>query len=317
MVGFFSEPSIDDLDQPPNFKYSNGALDPFDPTSTESSFPDSFLDFDFVKDWLEDTIPEMDDMGKIELGAPEKPIELVPDQIPYGSELICDGSKLNDNRSEQIIHGCDPSVDGSGFAMKVEKGEGEKLGNFSSCFELEMGKVSLVGEAGNLGLAGGNGVKREIESDEDGSGSSDSASESTSSSGATSNSVRSSDEEEEEVEEKKEVKVEAKKSADETGEVEEGEIRDVDEQEMVDGTDDYEEDDEDVMLDWSDVDEDGGVATKGPIKSMNELEVPYCHFRFVLVICSILSDLCSSKHKECIIFAWINGYKWFGTLLLA
>lgn len=279
MVGFFSEPSIDDLDQAPNFKDSNSALDPFDPTSTESSFPDSFLDFDLVKDWLEDTIPEMADMGKIELGAPEKPIELVPDQIPRGCELICDGSKLNDNRSEQIIHGCDPSVDGSGFAMKVEKGEGEKLGNFSSCIELEMGKVSLVGEACNLGLAGGNDVKREIESDEDGSGSSESASESTSSSGATSSSVSSSDDEQEEVEEKKEVKVEAKMSADETGEVEEGEIRDVDEQELVDGTDDYEEDehaeedDEDVMLDWSDVDEDGGVATKGPIKSMNELEV--------------------------------------------
>jgi H/ACA ribonucleoprotein complex non-core subunit NAF1 len=289
MVGFISKPSIDDLDQAPRLKNSSNSLDSFDTKSAEFPFSDSFLDFDSIKDWFEDiTIPDMDDIGKVEYGATEKPTELGQDQIPHESKQIGNASKLNVDGSEPVVRGCEPNVGRSGCAVKVEEGECEKLRNLSCCIEQEMGKVTLVAESLNSGIGNENDVKSEIESDGDESGSSESESESSSSSTAASSSGSSDDDDEKE-EEKKEVEVEVKRSTHEGGEVEEGEIRDVDEQEMVGGTNDDDgeeeeennEDDGEVMVGWSDVDEDGdedeGGAAKGPIRSANELEVSKCH----------------------------------------
>ncbi|XP_041004779.1 H/ACA ribonucleoprotein complex non-core subunit NAF1 [Juglans microcarpa x Juglans regia] len=276
MVGFISEPSsVDDLEQASKFKDSYNSLDPFDPTSAEFLFSDSFPDFDSIKDWFEDTIiPGMDDIRKFEFGTPEEPIELVQVQTPRGPEPI-------GNVSEPIVPGYEASVAGSGCRVKVEEWECENLGNSSYCIEEEMRKKVILGsDPGNSDLGCGNDMKSKIESDGDESGSSESESESSFSSAAAS-STGSSDDEEEEEEEKKEKKVEVKRVADEAGEVEEGEIRDGDdEQEMKRGTDDDGENNEVYgkgMVDWSDVDEgdddDECGATRGPIRSTHELEV--------------------------------------------
>ncbi|KAG2717214.1 hypothetical protein I3760_03G164600 [Carya illinoinensis] len=278
MVGFISEPSsVDDLEQAPKLKDSNNSLDPFDPTPAEFSFFDSFPDFDSIKDWFEDTtISDMDDIGKVEFGSPEKPIELLQAQTPGGPEPIR-------NVSEPIAPGCEASVAGSGCGVKVEEWECEKLGNSSYCIEEEMRKKVILGsDPGNSDLGGGNDMKSKIESDGDESGSSESESENSFSSvAASSTGSGDDDDEEEEEEEKRETKVELTRGADEAGEVEEGEIRDGDdEQEMKSGTDDDGENNEadgEGMVDWSDVDEgdddDEGGATIGPIRSTHELEV--------------------------------------------
>uniref|UniRef100_A0A2N9GTY5 H/ACA ribonucleoprotein complex non-core subunit NAF1 n=1 Tax=Fagus sylvatica TaxID=28930 RepID=A0A2N9GTY5_FAGSY len=54
MVGFISEPTIEDLDQVQKLKNSNSPLDPLDQKPTDFTFSDSFLDFDSLKDWFED-----------------------------------------------------------------------------------------------------------------------------------------------------------------------------------------------------------------------------------------------------------------------
>nr|POF10352.1 h/aca ribonucleoprotein complex non-core subunit naf1 [Quercus suber] len=213
-------------------------------------------------------------------------------------EFGADGSnsgvkvKAEEMETENFGDGSEPKV--AEVKVKVEEEEErEKLGNFSKCIEEEMGRVSLDVEPGNLGLdgGGGSGVKSEVVSDGNESGSSVSSSESSESEidsssseeGASSSdssddeeeeegglkeakveaatsSSDSSDDEEEEEEGLKEVKVEAMDGADEAGEVEEGEIRDAGLQEMVGGTEDDEDKEakEEEEDDDEEIDEDDG-----------------------------------------------------------
>jgi hypothetical protein len=236
-----------------------------------------------------------------ESGAPpENPIEPVQDPEVGGS---VSGVKVKVEEGECENFG-QLEVRGCVSVVKVkEEQEWENWENLRSCIEEEMGKVGLVVESGNLGIGGGSDVKKEVVSDVDESESSDSES-SSSSEAATSSSGSSDDdddeEEEEEDKDKKEVKVEVMTGAGEQGEVEEGEIRDADEQEMVGGINDDDDDDKDMeedeeeeeidedngkeMVSFSDFDEeedDEGGAPKGPIKSKHELEVHKCQFSFV------------------------------------
>ncbi|GMY18679.1 H/ACA ribonucleoprotein complex non-core subunit NAF1 [Fagus crenata] len=228
-----------------------------------------------------------------ESGAPpENPIEPVQDPEVGGS---VSGVKVKVEEGECENFG-QLEVRGCVSVVKVkEEQEWENWENLRSCIEEEMGKVGLVVESGNLGIGGGSDVKKEVVSDVDESESSDSES-SSSSEAATSSSGSSDDddddEEEEEDKDKKEVKVEVMTGAGEQGEVEEGELRDADEQEMVGGINDDDDDDKDMeedeeeeeidedngkeMVSFSDFDEeedDEGGAPKGPIKSKHELEV--------------------------------------------
>ncbi|XP_030939001.1 H/ACA ribonucleoprotein complex non-core subunit NAF1 [Quercus lobata] len=280
MVGFISEPTTENLDPVQKLKNSNHPVDPSDQKATDFSFSDSFPDFDSIKDWFEDIpVPGMADIGLFEFGASEKPIEPRADGSNSGVKV-----KVEEMETENFGDGSEPKV----AEVKVE--EWEKLGKFSKCIEEEMGRVSLDVEPGNLGLdgGGGNGVKSEVVSDGNESGSSvpsseSSESESDSSSSeegasssdssddeeekegglkevkveAATSSSDSSDDEEEEEEGLKEVKVEAMDGADEAGEVEEGEIRDADGQEIVGGTED--DDDKEVKEEEEEeIDEDDG-----------------------------------------------------------
>ena len=325
MVGFISEPTTENLDPVQKLKNSNHPVDPSDQKATDFSFSDSFPDFDSIKDWFEDIpVPGMADIGLFEFGASEKPIEPRADGSNSGVKV-----KVKEMETENLGDGSEPKV----AEVKVKVEEWEKLGKFSKCIEEEMGRVSLDVESGNLGLdgGGGSGVKSEVVSDgneskssvssseisesesdssssEEGASSSDSSDDEEEKEGglkevkveAATSSSDSSDDEEEEEEGLKEVKVEATDGADEVGEVEEGEIRDADVQEMVGGTEDdddkevkeeeeedeeeIDEDDGKLMASFSDFEEDEddeGAAPKGPIRSKHELEVHKCHFGFV------------------------------------
>jgi H/ACA ribonucleoprotein complex non-core subunit NAF1 len=66
MVGFISEPTIEDLDQVQKLKNSNSPLDPLDQKPTDFTFSGSFLDFDSLKDWFKDIpVPSMVDIGAV------------------------------------------------------------------------------------------------------------------------------------------------------------------------------------------------------------------------------------------------------------
>lgn len=295
MVGFISEPTTENRGPVQKLKDLNHPLDPSDQKATDFSFSDSFPDFDSIKDWFEDIpVPGMADIGLFEFGASEKPIEPRADGSNSGVKV-----KVEEMETENLGDGSEPKV--AEVKVKVEEEEEwVKLGNFSKCIEEEMGRVSLDVEPGNLGLdgGGGSGVKSEVVSDGNESGSLDSKSgslvsssessesESDSSSSeegasssdssddkeeeeerglkevkveAVTSSSDSSDDEEEEEEGLKEVKVEAMDGAAEAGEVEEGEIRDAGVQKMVGGTED--DDDKEVREEEEEdeeIDEDDG-----------------------------------------------------------
>ncbi|KAK9285327.1 hypothetical protein L1049_024518 [Liquidambar formosana] len=155
-----------------------------------------------------------------------------------------------------------------GFVLKVggEEQESEKVGNLS---DDEIGKVSLVEVSNPSVLDDGKAAAKEsqVVSDEDESGSSSESESSSSSSALASSSSSTSssseddtdDEEEEEDDDDDDDEEEEEEEEKEKGEMEEGEIRDIDEVEMVGWSDD------DVLADGEDV-------IKGPIMSKNELK---------------------------------------------
>ncbi|KAK7846445.1 h/aca ribonucleoprotein complex non-core subunit naf1 [Quercus suber] len=217
MVGFISEPTTENLDPVQKLKNSSHPLDPSDQKATDFSFSDSFPDFDSIKDWFEDIpVPGMADIGLFEFGA---------DGSNSGVKV-----KAEEMETENFGDGSEPKV--AEVKVKVEEEEErEKLGNFSKCIEEEMGRVSLDVEPGNLGLdgGGGSGVKSEVVSDGNESGSSVSSSESSeseidsSSSEEGASSSDSSDDEEEEEGGLKEAKVEAATSSSDSSDDEEEE----------------------------------------------------------------------------------------------
>lgn len=277
------------------------------------SFGDSFLDFDAIKAWFEDnTNADMADGVKVEIGVNEA------DSCckTGGQEHVSDGADLIGIGSKTLGDESGPIDCGSQDAGKVKGGECEMLENASCTIEDDMGKVSLVGISGKSdgmdesgtkgdakegngvkcetvidesgvkhGALGGNGVKGDLVVDEDESDSSEServgalsSSSSSSSSSGSSDDDDVEEEEEDEDDEEEEMKVDVDRNI-EAGEVEEGEIRDADGQDMANQTDDDDDDDDDVegMVGWSDIDdaddeEDGGGATKEPITSKNEVK---------------------------------------------
>ncbi|KAK2651026.1 hypothetical protein Ddye_018515 [Dipteronia dyeriana] len=222
--------------------------------------------------------PDRYSLEKIEFGVFEKSLKMVEEGIT--------------NPGDVVTHGYDRIFNRPACEVKVETLEYEQEKNSNCCIEKEMGKVSLVGvkseimndqdESRKVGLVG---VKSDIASDEIESKSS-SESEDECSSSPSSSSGSSSDEDKEEDEEKKEeMKMEVKGELNAAGELE-GEIEGVDGEETAGGIDDEDESDEaeegevemvvgsDFEFDFvGDGDEDGVVATGGPIKSKNELQV--------------------------------------------
>ncbi|XVF59766.1 hypothetical protein PTKIN_Ptkin07bG0302400 [Pterospermum kingtungense] len=240
------------------------------------SIADSFIDFDSIKEWLEDN-PNLDSIGleDSEFGGIEKSMEI-------GKEDNLEKTHVGDPRvckSEPVVDGFEPIVCGSELVggesgctvkVKVEEEEPKPEGKLSSSIEEEIGKVSLTG-----GLDSVSSSSEESESE-----TSSSSSSSYSSSDDDDEDDDNNDEEENEGEEenKEKVKVEVKREVDAADELEEGEIGGID-GEMADGgtdnidDDEGEEEPEEIEFDEVDDDEDGNGAMTGPIRSKYELEV--------------------------------------------
>ena len=273
-------------------------LDSFDSKAIDYSLVDSFLDYDSLNDWFDElTSPNMVDTQTL---LPEGDAHL--SQSVQKSVPVIDGVQSNFVRSEDFKiemktsgEACSNSTD---FNSITEEGmpkvtlvlDGEACSNstdFNSIIEEGMSKVSLV-------LDGGCISKVELESEaDDGEGdvesegtSSASTSSSSSSGGSSDNEV---DEEEEDSssstsagcddEEEKENIVEAEGKR-EIGELEEGEIRDADDEDEEAFADDmvaWDNDGEDLKEDDEDLDgeEEEAGAEGGPITSKNELKVRF------------------------------------------
>uniref|UniRef100_A0A6N2M2D0 H/ACA ribonucleoprotein complex non-core subunit NAF1 n=1 Tax=Salix viminalis TaxID=40686 RepID=A0A6N2M2D0_SALVM len=218
---------------------------------------------------------------------------------------------LNFNGSDSVFEekkGIDDGSDLGGLVkVKEERVELEIGGSLGCSIEEEMGRVSLVAEpslvvvdggrkvvadeaeTGNGGLMNGqgsdigddSGLNGKIVSEEESKSVSESESESESSSSSSSSDDDEQEKEsDQEEEEKGEVRMEVNKGLDGLGDIEEGEIRDVDGQEIVAGNDsgdkeeeeEEEEEEEFKMVEWSDVDEEEDAGTVEPIRSKNELQ---------------------------------------------
>lgn len=195
---------------------------------------------------------------------------------------------------EHNVEGSELIVDGSKSVVKVEERECKMLENVTCSIEEDMGKVSLVGESGDLVAVGENGTRKSettegndekrqtvSKKDESESSESETATTSSSSSSASSSSCSSSDDDDDsdndvEEEKKDETKV-AEMERNETIDVEEGEIRDADGQDIPDDNDDDNgdgNDDIDAMVGWSDGEEEVGEdGQTNPIRSKNEIKV--------------------------------------------
>lgn len=312
-------------------------IDPFDPKLT--NFADSFLDFDSIQEFFEDPVGFSLDIGDF-----GKRME-VEDKGCVVKDLIGNGPNLVLEDKEQIVCGSN-----SGCLMTVEEEslELEREENIGCSIEEKMGKVSLICGSNPVISDGGvltsevvrdeaanevngssingsssvvNSVNEKVMSDEGDNGSeSESNSESDSESSSSSSGNEGSDDDEEELdkesdgklEEAKEVRVEITEEVDGLDDVEEGEIRDVNEEGMAieDDDDDQEEElkeeeeDIDKMAEWSDVefsdddgeDEDAG-AKREPIRSKHELNVSYhnddvilCSLIFLLTFNCLISE---------------------------
>ncbi|KAA8524466.1 hypothetical protein F0562_010889 [Nyssa sinensis] len=296
MVGFLYEPTIeDDLnDQPSKLKNSEDQVDFSLPELDDfsSSFADSFLDFDSIKDWMEEKPdpyviepkPEPDtvDLGKVEFGVVKKRLEMAEDgsfrETTAGDPLgDCSGTlgnlgSLIEEEMGKVKLECplDGSVAVDGYGVKSERivgvdGNGavsieSSNGNGKSAESVEiMGFNGNGARSGDLVCVNGDGPKSGtiVSAGDKSDDSSESESESSSSSSSASSSSSDDDDDDDDDEEEEEEEKEEEKK----GEVdmEEGEIRDSDVTEM---------------FTWSDgEDEDGGDVMKGPIRSKNEIKV--------------------------------------------
>lgn len=223
MVGFPTEEE-GDFNQASKIKESKEPFNNLDLDSIviDPSFSDSFLDLDSIQEWFEDR-PYLESLEDTEFGAMEIVKEEPVDKEFAGSEVV-----------------------GGGLGSQV-KVEVEAEGGLGCCIEEEMGKVSLDVDRVE--------DKEATVDAEDGSSSSSSEeSESESSSSSSSSSEDDDDDEEEEV------KPKVEREVDEAGELEEGEIRAVNDE------------GDDAEFEFLDEDDDDCNAPKGPIKSKNEVE---------------------------------------------
>lgn len=249
-------------------------LDSFDSKAIDYSFADSFLDYDSLNDWIDElTSPNMVDAQT-----------LLPEADAHLNQSV--------EKSVPVIDAVQPVVVRSeDFKPEVQASEAcSKSTDLNSIIEEGMSKVSLV-------LDGGCTANVELESQED-DGVSDVESEGTSSTSTSSSSSsgRSSDSEIDEEEENSSssssgdsncddeeeeymVKAEGQR---EIGELEEGEIRDVNDEDEEASADDmvawdsdgenFDGDGDGDGEDFEGEDEEAGVEG-GPIISKNELKV--------------------------------------------
>ncbi|CAK7349897.1 unnamed protein product [Dovyalis caffra] len=309
MVGFVSEPSTikeEENNQVSKARNFRNPVDSFDLKLT--NFADSFLDFDSIEEFFENPEKVSLDFEKVSLDF-EKRME-VEDKGFVVKDLVVNGSDSVFEEKKGIVDGSD--LEG---IVKVKEERVELEREVLGCsIEEEMGRVSLVAgssivaadavekvvgdeaEIGNgdlingLGsdIGNGSGVNgKVVNAEDDRESESDSESESESSSSSSSSSSDDDDDEEEsdeeEEEEEMEVRMEVKKELHGLGDMEEGEIRDVDEEEMVGGNDsdvevfeNEEEEQEDgyKMVEWSGAEEDEEDAVRGvPVVSENELKL--------------------------------------------
>ncbi|KAF8039581.1 hypothetical protein BT93_B1944 [Corymbia citriodora subsp. variegata] len=302
MVGFVSGTAVEGQEEDPNPKGIGNPLALLDQKIGDLSFADSFLDFESIQNWFEDVpmdsaalLPGSFDGVKVEEGA---------------EEMLEPGSELKPGA-------CEAGTGVSGCVVKAEKEEWEKLGTLGGSIEDNMGKVSLACGSGVPVVAEGICVKTEVGSDDGGVDGSlvpasgiesdervnaakgeqrigddherGSGSESDGSSSASSSSSSSSEDDDDSDDDRREEerkRMEVKGRVDETGEMEEGEIRELDggdeSGEEKNDDDDKDSDDEErrdveEMVSWSDIeDEDDGVAGTGakggPIRSKNEVK---------------------------------------------
>lgn len=243
-------------------------LDPFDSKANDYSFADSFLDYDSLNDWIEElTSPVMADAQTL---LPRAQVHLNQANAPVSDPTV-------ESPAQPVVVGSEPVVQASGEAS-------DKPRDLNCVIEEGMSKVSLVtgtGSTRNIDLGcqkdeGGSDVESEgtssattSSSSSHGRGGTDEKDEEEENSSSSSSGDSSCDDEEEE----NEFPVNAEGRG-EIGELEEGEIRDVD--------DEDEEASADQMVAWdgdsedadNDDDEEAGVEG-GPISSKNELKVRF------------------------------------------
>ncbi|KDP24180.1 hypothetical protein JCGZ_25837 [Jatropha curcas] len=316
MVGFLPKPTIVDEEEYNQASKSKNFQDPIEDVKlSDLSFADSFLDFDSIKDFFEDSTGKrkMADEGSCFESRPmmdcsnpsfEEPIDsgsgcvvMVKDEKVGLEEEGSLGSSIEEAMGKVSLVRSSP-VCGDGIVVKEVSLISGPCSVVTDGSVAEGGVASSKMDTGNINLATescsviGVGVSDIITANENGSGS-DSGSASASSSSSTSSSdnsdsssCNSSDDDDDDGEEEEEVRLQLNREVEE-GEIEEGEIRDINGGETVGKTADDEEEEEDEddgykMLDWSDVEfdnveeaeaEEDAYVAKGPIMSKNELKV--------------------------------------------
>ncbi|CAN0897692.1 H/ACA ribonucleoprotein complex non-core subunit NAF1 [Linum grandiflorum] len=299
MVRFLSKPAIEEQhhhsnNQPSSSPSKDNNTLVGDQTNLllDVSFADSLLNYDFIKDFFEDTMEP--DTASLENVDVREFANVLCRDISVPSAEVIDGPDL----------GC---LSTEGVMVKEEDLELQSGLDLGGSIEEDMGRVSLVsnGNGDETGDAKGevqikeeemeNGVNNvatnggEADSDSDGQSSSSSSGDSSPSDSSSSDADDDGDEEEEEEEEEeieekdeKDTAVELKVEEEVCGDdVEEGEIRDEGDNLLGrnDDGDEEEEDEDDVtdevskMVEWSDADEEEDVGVeKSPIRSKNELK---------------------------------------------
>ncbi|XP_059663123.1 H/ACA ribonucleoprotein complex non-core subunit NAF1-like [Cornus florida] len=284
MVGFLFDSNIED-DLNSHLSKLRSPDDQFDLSIPElDSFADSFLDLDSIKDWMAE-VPdpnliqpksELDTVGTegVEFGVAQKGIKMAADvslrETTVGERFGNESEKMeNFGSSIEEEMGKFSLEEGLGGSV-VADGNGAKSGEVTGINGTESKSVDFVCVNGN-GVKSGETVSIDGKGDSSGD-ESDSSSESESESSSSSSSASSSSSEDDEVEQQ-DVEGEEEEDKDEEDEREKGKLTrdtDVEEGEIRDS-------DGGEMITWSDGEDDeddggGGSVTKGPIRSKNELK---------------------------------------------
>ncbi|XP_030521254.1 H/ACA ribonucleoprotein complex non-core subunit NAF1-like [Rhodamnia argentea] len=302
MVGFVTGAAVDEeqdgSNQTSDPKGIGNPLALLDQKISDLSFADSFLDFESIQSWFED-IP-MEPAAALPGNLDGVKVEEGPCGREGAEEVLKPGSELKSGACEAVT-----GVFSS--AVKVEEEDWEKLGPLGGSIEENLGRVSLACGSGVPVVADGISVKTEVGSDDGGYdsilvpasgfesddtvnavkgeqmfGDDHEGSSSTSLLSSTSSDGDADTDDGDDGREEERERVDIKGNVDETGEMEEGEIREVDGgDESGEETNNKDSDEEgqviEDMFSWSDAeDEDDGVAGTGakgePIRSKNEVK---------------------------------------------
>ncbi|KAI4334007.1 hypothetical protein L6164_018750 [Bauhinia variegata] len=293
MVKFFSELPVDDPHEDSKLNNSKDSHETIETQVNDFSLADSFFDFDSIEDYFEDKLTaDMAAQENSNVEVEDKSNKIVKDECSEETTVL-DQQMLTGSESIFGFTSCHKESEsvGSTSLVKIEAGESEKLGTSSCTIEDGLGKISLVGSSqrsviidrkSEILIDEHENESSESESADPSSPSSSSSHHTDSDSGSTSSDDTEDDKDDNEEEEKGKENTEHNDV-----EIEEGEIRDFAGENLVTETTTASTDEEDVekMVSWSgindddvddfdDEDEDGSRhATKGPIRSKNELEV--------------------------------------------